>query len=568
VLVNDLRVRSDAGLSGAPVAVLQAGEVVSITDEPVQADGSDWYGIQHGSPDPASSFGWVSAGPPDQPYLDLRTAVPVNVPAAVNGLSGGPPGYVAWGLDANRSDEPESRFMVFSADGASWQRAPLPSAMTDWIAAVAWGPSGWIAVTDANAAEAAPGTFWLSTNGLCWRPLPLLDIPGIIPTSVAGSTAGYVLTVGDGRSGNGTQTLFFSSDGLDWEEIGPPLPQPTNSGVMTLEPGFMQWAASQEATAIRLSTDGRVWRDAGGTSLPPSVNKPPLFASADGWLVAVTTDLQTGVHAIWRAPLGGSDLVWERQTEAEAIVADNTIMSLASDGSTVLAVGYEPTRGELRMWGTSDGAAWSAAPTDDLFGGLVPPFAVGAQGGFVAVGQSLTEAGSNPVMWHGDGPLAWTPEADPVLGTIETPVVGSCPDLPNAMVDWLAVPFPVAAACFGEAPITFRGWLTAAGGCGGLRPGTYEPAWLAGNFSRIAIVLAPYETPYYDCGSAAQPPTLTQLPAKQRWVVITGHYNDPASESCRFTPTPTYKGAGPGQASLDLYCRQVFVATSVVPEGP
>jgi hypothetical protein len=265
--------------------------------------------------------------------------------------------------------------------------------------------------------------------------------------------------------------------------------------------------------------------------------------------------------------LGGPELVWERQTDAEELVADNAIDFLASDGSTVLAVGYEPANAALRMWSTTDGSSWTEVPAEGVFGGVVSRLVIGADAGFAAVGGTFTEAGTNPIFWHATDVQSWESEAQPVMGQVESPVAGTCPDLPTTMVDWLVIPGSVGAACFGDAPITFRGWLTVGGGCGGFAPGTYQPAWLASPFATYPIIVTPFEAVRGGCGSAAQHPELIELPEPQQWVLTTGHYDDPASESCRWTPDPLYRFAVVGEEVV-LACRQRFVATEVMPASP
>ena len=562
VLVNELRVRSEAGLSGAPVAVLQAGQVVWITDGPVQADSSDWYLIQGGN----NVGGWVSAGSPDQPYLELRSPLPINQPAIVSGLSGGAPGYLAWGYEGHRSDQAETPVVVVSSDGATWSQADLPSEMTDSIVSIAWGPAGWIAVTTEGMTGEA-GTFWRSDDGICWTSLPGFDFANVSPRSVVGSSAGYALTAGDNRTGSTKPALFFSPEGQTWNEVDPQTVI-FGSGVLAMESDFLRWVDDGNGTHTRISADGRTWHGSGG-ALPGPWNNEPLFAAAGRWLVAVTTEYvaatATVVQTVWRAQLGGSDLVWERVTDTEPLLADNTIDSLASDGSTILAVGYEATNAELRMWRTSDGNTWDEVLAQGVFGG-VPELVTGTGAGFSAVGGTVTLAGVNPVFWHATDVDRWTPERAPVLGRlVESPVnVDACPSVPTTMVDWLVMPASVGVECFGDTPITFRAWLSMPGGCGGLSPGMYEPAWLIRPFD-LSIIVTPFETPYGSCGSLAQHPNLTILPDPQQWVMVTGHYDDPASETCRWAPDPLYPFAVV-RYGLVQACRERFVAMAIVPE--
>ena len=566
VLVDDLRVRSEAGLSGTEVALLHSGQVVWINEGPAPADGSDWYQVQID----AERGGWVSAGPVDGPYLDLRTQLPVNVPASILGLSAGPDGFLAWGVAAHRSDESPQPVVVTSEDGICWHGGGVPTEMVGPMVSAGWGPAGWIAVTSDEFRTEA-GAFWRSDDGMSWTRLPAFDAPVIVPQALVGSTAGYALTVVDNRTGTSRPNLYFSPDGLAWNEVGSE-PELGSAGVIAIEPGFLRWRTGDSGTLIRLSADGQTWQDAGG-ALPGPYNKDPLFASAGGWLVAVTTEYSrtaesgTTVQSIWRAVLGGPELVWERQTDAEALVADNSIDSLISGGSTILAVGYEPANAALRMWSTMDGSSWTEVPADGVFGGVVSRLVAGTDAGFAAVGGTFTAAGTNPIFWHATNFQSWESEAQQVMGSVESPVAGACPGLPTTMVDWLVIPGSLGAACFGDSPITFRGWLTVGGGCGGFTPGTWEPAWLASPFATFHIILTPFEAVRGGCGSAARHPELTELPEPQQWVTITGHYNDPAAETCSWTPDPLYKFAVVREG-LELACRQRFVASEVMPASP
>lgn len=563
VLVDSLRVRSQPGLSGPPIGAFQVDDVVQIVDGPVVADGDEWFSVQGR----ANLSGWVSAGPAADPYLDLRSHVLSNIPGTIWGVAAGANGFLAWGWETRQSDEPAHPVLLASVGGGGgWQRASLPAVDAANIVDAAWGSSGWILIT-ADSNWTAAGTFWQSNDGVSWTRLPVLDKPGIVPGSIVASTTGYLMTVVDSRSGSWYGS-YFSANGQAWRASGFPVGSSENVtgwGVGAVPQGFLLWVTDVPGTRLFFTTDGRDWVTT-GPSLPGSANTPPLFAVGGNRMVAVMTDFTNGAQSIWRTSLPGPTASWTRETVAEATMADTTMVALVSDGSTFLLSGYDRSDATPRVWRSTDGESWAVVPGEELFGGTMPSAVAASTAGFVGIGRVTTAAGLNSVMWQSANGLDWNSEADPVLGLLHSAVVGTCPALPETHLEWLAVPAPVAAECLGDTPITFSGWLTEGGGCGGFTPGTFEPEWLASMFATYPVLVTPFEAEYGGCGSAARHPSLLSIPDKQQWVTITGHYDDPAAGTCHWLPDPMYVNAVLiDQAYQVQRCRWVFVATAVVP---
>ena len=564
VLVEDLRVRSEPGLSGTPIAAFHADDVVQIMSAPIEADGDQWFNVL-GRDD---LVGWVSAGPPSDPYLDLRSSLPTNTPGYIRDVAAGPNGFLAWGSEARRSDEPERAVLLASSDGDGWQRTSLPAEAAANIHGAAWGSSGWIIVTGTWGGTAA-GTLWRSEDGISWTPLPAFDHPGIAPGGVVASATGYLMTAVDTRPG-GWYGSYFSVDGQAWRPAGFPASsseQVSGWGVVPVAQGFLLWVTDPETTRLFFAREGQGWATMSG-SLPGSANTSPLFAILGDRIIAVVTDYATGAQSVWRATLPGPTLNWIRQTAAEATMADTTLAGLTTIGSAVLLSGYDRTDVTPRLWRSTDGATWNEVRGNGLFGGVMPAAIAGSEAGFVGIGRLMTAAGPNPVLWYSADGRDWTSEANPVLGLVQSSLVGSCPALPRTLIDWRAIPGPVAVECFGDTPITFTGWLAASDGCGGYSPGTLEPAWLISIGATFEIMLTPFEAEYSGCGTAARHPTLSSLPVKQQWVTLTGHYDDPAASTCRWSPDPLYPGAYTDPGALVVGCQDQFVATQLVPVAP
>ncbi|MGZ8563960.1 MAG: hypothetical protein ACXWWU_10125, partial [Candidatus Limnocylindria bacterium] len=108
-------------------------------------------------------------------------------------------------------------------------------------------------------------------------------------------------------------------------------------------------------------------------------------------------------------------------------------------------------------------------------------------------------------------------------------------------------------------------------GCSGQNDGTYEEAWLANPASNV-LFLSPVVWPdsYWATGVLA--PELATAPDPSwvgTWLDLTGHFDDPASARCHWTPPQDQLQYYSGAASQQNQCRQQFVVTEVqVVDGP
>ena len=127
-----------------------------------------------------------------------------------------------------------------------------------------------------------------------------------------------------------------------------------------------------------------------------------------------------------------------------------------------------------------------------------------------------------------------------------------------AMIPWARL------ACFGDRQLTFEGTY-GCGGCGGLAPGTFAPAWLIHpiNFNLL-------QPPYAEGHRAVEILVLRDPPEGPALedvepgsvLLVTGHFDDPLAVDCVIAP------GGPGEeqpaheGAAELLCREQFVVES------
>jgi hypothetical protein len=556
VLVNNLRVREQPG-DGAPIGSLGAGEIVLLYGDHDEIDGIDWYGMTASGGDQAL-FGWASAGPDGDPYLELHYRLAHMRPATIEGLAGGDAGYLAWGHDPSESTEQPARFVAVSADGARWQSTEAPGAVrTSLTVLAAHGPAGWLLVT-ANDQGNGPGELWRSADGLAWQENPLRLPDNVVPNALAGNADGYALAAVDYRSEPSQAALFVSDDGARWTELtGDPFPYAFD--LHARDDGFVLWGETANERFVVRTANAGDWTSGEDRGLPGIA---PRVASVGDSIVAVATAPGFGPTHAWRSslPLG----TWERQPQLEAILADINVGHLVATDDWMLLAGREYRNGAEQWWRSSNGRAWEQVSPSGLgLNDVLGPMAAGA-GGLAAVAVERTDAGSNPTVVRSADGLNWTAATEPAAPVIASAVIGACPAAPETMLEWMAIPGSVGAECFGSSPITVTAWSTRGGGCGGLVFGRFEPSWLAHPFAQFALVLTPMEISAGSCGEAAVAPG-TEVPEPMRWVSVTGHWDDPAAANCRFIPQRDFPWARTAGVDLLTECRSKFVATSVTP---
>ena len=112
-------------------------------------------------------------------------------------------------------------------------------------------------------------------------------------------------------------------------------------------------------------------------------------------------------------------------------------------------------------------------------------------------------------------------------------------------------------SCYGNQSITIEGTY-GCGGCGGLYPGTFEPAWLSHplDFALMSVDASERIGPF----AMRFAPEGPEFPEAASILRVTGHFDDPAAAGCVVAPLDAPDGID--EPVAELYCREQFVVES------
>ncbi|MDQ2853622.1 MAG: hypothetical protein M3R32_02045, partial [Chloroflexota bacterium] len=320
------------------------------------------------------------------------------------------------------------------------------------------------------------------------------------------------------------------------------------------------WDSTLSSASGAFSADGRHWLVVDGGPAGQNVQivqvGPRFIAmagdAASGALRSFT-GTSSGQTLVWDDPAGS---LWPQQPAGLGLAA------LVSDGERAFMFAWNRATDAVLAWDSPDGADWQqVALPRNAFGGI-PHVAAAGPTGIVVLGYRQTARGENPIFWHRTRSGSWAPEPSPLVNLVPDPSRDNCPAAPRTGLDFAILDRALAVACFGSQPITFQTWSVICDGCTGHSDGTYEPSWLAAPGANQLFV-SPID------GGSSMPvvlPALGDIPDPSwtpKLIELTGHFDDPAAPTCRFTPTPDQDAWYPGQRGFVDICRQQFVATAV-----
>ena len=327
-----------------------------------------------------------------------------------------------------------------------------------------------------------------------------------------------------------------------------------NSGIRVAAThlGFFLWSESEPSYQAdgAFSPDGWTWAEADfigpGQVLDVVAHEDHLLALG-----------RAGNGArMWKGTLEGQELIWSPDNTGPFRGA--VVLRLVSDGERAIVLGWD--RGsETPLWWQRAGLSWQRHQLPDAFG-TFPRDAAGGPLGIVAIGQLTSESGRTPVFWRLGAGVQWEQEPSPVM---PAPTPLPCRPVPHDLLELLVLDTALAAGCFGDEPITVRGWSALCEGCYGESAGTWETEWLAQPGDDRLLHLAPFESGDWGSVDAVLHPTLRRTPPSSRWLEVTGHFDDPEASSCRWTPTVIDEMWYSGTEEIVAGCRGRFVVTEI-----
>jgi hypothetical protein len=560
-----LEVLTDATLMSAPVDgremdVVPAGSIVLGAMDPAHPG---WVYASE-SDNPTGYFGWIETTNPDgvvvaiaYPLDRQTTSGDIRTIWATSG------GYVAVVNAPVETDEGWTTILYTSADGERWEIMSGAQQTSDaWF--VADGPSGLLAVSQTGSGAVQGPWEWESWNGRDWSAVgSLYNLGADRPSDLVGSDRGYLLELAEHAWVSSRGRLWFSPDGVTWQEspIAFGESQLPLVHLLAVDGGYVAWqdeeSTEEFVNGVAFSSNGRTWRTI-EIDVAPS-DGPVQLASAGSTLLGLAMTDEGTVHA-WRAGLaGGASMHLVRDPAREAAFARLGRIEMVSDGDRAYALGFDATDGAAHLW-ESDGSAWIPVALPDV-GRIGPSPRLGAIGpnGLVLIGSRPTAAGSNPVIWHLRSTGSWVPEPDPIIPLVPDPDPDAeeCGPLPTSALEFVVLPQLWGPACFGDGPITFTAWSMPCGWfCVDEAGAVGDPAWLMRPFGDVW--LSPVaETPGVDAFLA---PGVVG-PSEGLWVRVTGHYADPVADSCAWRAGLQDPGYTANSAAF--WCRQRFVITAI-----
>jgi hypothetical protein len=125
-------------------------------------------------------------------------------------------------------------------------------------------------------------------------------------------------------------------------------------------------------------------------------------------------------------------------------------------------------------------------------------------------------------------------------------------------------------ACFGNADVELRGWLDDPLAIGVLPP-AIKPAWLWFWGTNPALWQSGAAATGGDCSGetcawmflSSDPTTNVVFGDRGRWVIVTGHRDDPKAIRCHYVYPPEWTALHLNDADAVAACRQTFIVTAV-----
>ena len=524
-----------AAFAGTELVGVGRGGCVPTSGEPAHCYVGAWTA--------AAGEAWVRTD--DQAGLEIGTGVGTSGPeAGIFDVAAGPAGMIGIGYGD------DGRPAIWrSADGRTWQRVAFEvptSPLGSRVAAIAPSHNGYVLVGWAIDGQAlrARAAAWSSPDGVTWTRAEdnaAMDVGPCLDTGeepVCGGMLGVVATttglvaVGNSRTsttGPGRPAAWTSPDGVIWTRSATGLDfEGQLSGVTVGGPGLV----------------------AVGT-----ICRPDCQRLASGGLAAASVD--------------GSS--WTYGSVTDAVPLQDVVAN--RDGLFALGVLNQDVdpRAELQLWHSDDAVSWQRvtglpqAPDGTWHYGGADIAATSDR--LTIVGWTwVTGADAQQNFSYSNAAILSAETPGPAPSPTPTSAAASgapCDTTSVIRVDRLQ---EAGRACIGAADVRVVGWLAPPWGIGGTLIGI-EPTWLGEPITDPVLWLKPHNPDGCfladDCFWVfvhIRPGSGVAFTVPERWVEVTGHFDDPVARTCRWDGH-TNDPVAP-QRAVET-CRDAFVVTAV-----
>ena len=561
------------------------------------------------SPGPASSTSPVPTNAPSPPSSPAVTAVATPVAqdltlyalpqanellrgAAVASLASGRSGVVMLGNDRATG----ALISWTSADGGDWARHWLPGSTfgggtPDLLVGGSFGylALGWrIEPVTHPMVEgiAFPRDLWTSIDGVNWALAPSDGLPDGEITALVSGPSGVAALI-EGSPEREHSAVAVTSDGRVWHTATiPGGASPWSDGLVALPHGFLLLGQTAvPGSAGETASTEAAWRLDDGlhwTADPELATQlQQRENSIDHWQLsrfgAVGWSSGTGMGPVLLTPFGLDEIPGaDAESWAAQVVAGpaGLVWAFGADRSASCVSawqygddGFKPLAGTTPDMGCLETAGPALLGSAALPDAMVIVGALGTDRDRVA--WLVRAPGRPPTGAAGGGPIEPAPAAsipDPLAAGIDHSA--SCGAMPTTMHALLELAPAAVVGCFGDRTVTVKAWVRDPGEGYGGTCGPFEPVWIR------ECVLPDYLLTEGRVVGQGDVPTLHVMRSPKakgdikgvgRWVHVEGHYDDPASTSCRATGDVEWVGLEPEEpaALMVSACRLVFVVTDI-----
>jgi hypothetical protein len=252
-------------------------------------------------------------------------------------------GYVIYGT----TNDPPNAFVWTSADGQTWTQVTAIVAPQVLVAA---SPAGLVAVAGDPSATVPSDTVWTSSDGVQWHnagtPSGLASMD-----SIAGTSAGLVATghslIGSGKFATQTFGVAFSTDGISWT------PEEVEPGIIWDDVGPQVQSGNNRFFVMGGLSNGQA------SSAAYRLDALHVTAATGGrGLIGASTQ---GNGGVWWSDDGRT---WARST---GVTDYGTALDVGRDGMLLYTSGRAIPGGVSLKLSANGGKTWQA---DDTFGPL------------------------------------------------------------------------------------------------------------------------------------------------------------------------------------------------------